>query len=160
MSKEKNALGAALGWLSSLKLTLVLFFALAAASVIGTLLPQGVSLPELREHFSPATASLIDFLALNNLYHSSWFRILLLLLCTNLVACTIERLPKTIRLIRRFEAPFDSQKLSRFSLSNSIAAALPPEQAQSVVESAVCETFGPMRPIDQNGWTGSVPFAP
>src|SRR5208337_1840582 len=111
---------------------------------IGTLLPQEISLPELRDHFSPATASLINFLALNNLYHSMWFRILLLLLCTNLVACTIERLPKTIRLIRRFQDPFDSQKLSRFGLSSPIAAALPLEQTQSVVESAVCETFGRM----------------
>lgn len=46
MSKERSAPGAALGLLSSLKLTLVLFFALAAASVIGTLLPQEISLPE------------------------------------------------------------------------------------------------------------------
>jgi len=144
MSKEKSAPGAVLDLLSSLKLTLVLFFVLAAASVIGTLLPQEISLPELRDHFSPATASLINFLALNNLYHSMWFRILLLLLCTNLVACTIERLPKTIRLIRRFEAPFDSQKLSKFGISSSIAAALPFEQTQSVVESAVSETFGRM----------------
>ncbi len=144
MSKEKSAPAGALGLLSSLKLTLVLFFALAAASVIGTLLPQEISLPELRDHFSPATAFLINFLALNNLYHSMWFRILLLLLCANLVSCTIERLPKTIRLIRRFEAPFDSQKLSKFGASSSIASALPFEQTQSVVESAVSETFGRM----------------
>jgi cytochrome c biogenesis protein len=158
MSKEKSAPGAALGWLSSLKLTLVLFFALAVASVIGTLLPQEISLPELREHFSPVAASLINFLALNNLYHSMWFRILLLLLCTNLVACTIERLPKTIRLIRRFQDPFDSQKLSRFGLSSSIAAAPPLEQAQSVVESAVREAFGRMCRIESGRAGGLGPF--
>lgn len=158
MSKEKSAPGALLGLLSSLKLTLALFFTLAAASVIGTLLPQEISLVELREHFSPATASLINFLALNNLYHSMWFRILLLLLCTNLVACTIERLPKTIRLIRRFQDPFDSQKLSRFGLSSSIAAALPLDQTQSVVESAVCETFGRMRRIESRREGGLGPF--
>lgn len=158
MSKEKSAPGAVLGWLSSLKLTLVLFFALAAASVIGTLLPQEMSLVELRDHFSPPTAYLINLLALNNLYHSMWFRILLLLLCTNLVACTIERLPKTIRLIRRFQDTFDSQKLSRFGLSSSIAAALPLEQTQSVVESAVCETFGRMCRIESEQVGGFGPF--
>ncbi|MGA2026927.1 MAG: cytochrome c biogenesis protein ResB, partial [Syntrophobacteraceae bacterium] len=158
MSKEKSAPGAALGWLSSLKLTLVLFFALAAASVIGTLLPQELSLPELRDHFGPAAAFLINFLALNNLYHSMWFRILLLLLCTNLSACTIERFPKTIRLIRRFQDPFDSQKLSRFGLSSSIAAALPLDQTQSVVESAVCETFGRMCRMESERVGGPGPF--
>ena len=96
-------------------------------------------------------ASLIDLLALNNLYHSMWFRILLLLLCANLIACTVDRLPKTVRLIRRFEDPFDSQKLSRFSLSSSISAALPPEKVQSAVQSAVCETFGRLCEIESAG---------
>ena len=126
-------------------------FALAGASLIGTLLPQGLSLVELKNHFSPAIASLIDLLALNNLYHSVWFRILLRLLCANLIACTVDRLPKTVRLIRRFEDPFDSQKLSRFSLSSSISAALPLEKVQSLVKSAVCETFGQLCEIQSAG---------
>ena len=96
-------------------------------------------------------ASLIDLLALNNLYHSMWFRILLLLLCTNLIACTVDRLPKTVRLLRRSEDPFDSQKLSRFGFSSSIAAALPQEKVQSVVKSAVCETFGQLCEIQSSG---------
>jgi len=148
MPKENSAsTGVTMGWLSSLKLTLVLFFALAASSVIGTLLPQGVSAPELRGHFSPAVVSLIDLLGLNNLYHSIWFRVLLLLLCLNMVACTVERLPKTVRLMRRPEDPFDSRKLSKFGCSASIAAPLSQEQAQSIVETAVGESFGPLRRI-------------
>ena len=152
MPKDKGTSGGVqIGWLSSLKLTLILFFTLAAASLIGTLLPQGLTLPELRQHFSPAVASLIDFLALNNLYHSMWFRILLLLLCINLIACTVDRLPKTVRLLRRPESPFDSRKLSRFGFSSSIAAALPQENVQSVVKSAVCETFGQLCEIQSSG---------
>ncbi|MGC9966697.1 MAG: cytochrome c biogenesis protein ResB [Syntrophobacteraceae bacterium] len=152
MPKEKGASrGLEIGWLSSLKLTLVLFFALAASSVVGTLLPQGVSAPELRGHFSPAVVSLIDLLGLNNLYHSIWFRVLLLLLCINMVACTVERLPKTVRLIRRPEDPFDSRKLSKFSFSASIVAPMSQEQAQSIVETAVGESFGPLRRIGSQG---------
>ena len=123
MPKEKSISGVLLDRLSSVKLTLVLFFALAAASVLGTLLPQGIGLADLKQHFSPAAASLINFLSLNNLYHSAWFMTLLLLLFINLVACMIDRLPKTIRLLRTSESVFDSQKLSRFGLSSSIAAA-------------------------------------
>ena len=45
MPKDKGASwGVRIGWLSSLKLTLTLFFALAGASLIGTLLPQGITL--------------------------------------------------------------------------------------------------------------------
>ena len=152
MPKDKGtSWGVPIGWLSSLKLTLILFFALAGASLIGTLLPQGMSLIELKGHFSPSIASLIDLLALNNLYHSMWFRILLLLLCANLIACTVDRLPKTVRLIRRSEDPFDSQKLSRFSLSSSISTALPREKVQSFVQSAVYETFGQLCEIQSSG---------
>jgi cytochrome c biogenesis protein len=158
MVKEKNAPGAVLGWLSSLKLTLVLFFVLAASSIIGTLLPQGVGLPELRDHFSPLAASLINLLALNNLYHSMWFRVLLLALCANLVACTIDRFPKTIRLLRSLESPFDSQKLSRFGLSSSISTDVPFEQAQSIVENAVCQSFGRMCRIGSEHTGGVGPY--
>jgi len=158
MTKEKNAPGAVLAWIASLKLTLVLFFVLAGASLIGTLLPQGVGLSELKDHFSPATASLIDLLALNNLYHSMWFRVLLLALCANLAACTMDRLPKTIRLLQSFESPFDSEKLSRFGINRSISTRLPFEQTRSVVESAVCEAFGGMCPIGPGQVAGKGPF--
>ena len=151
MPKEKTASKTIFDWLASLKLTLFLFFVLAAASVIGTLLPQGASLQELQGHFSPAMASLINFLALNNLYHSMWFRILLLLLCANLVTCTIDRFPKTIALLRSAESPFDSQKLSKFSLSESITSGLPFEQTLPVVESAVCKSFGGMCRVESAG---------
>ncbi|HYA42108.1 MAG TPA: cytochrome c biogenesis protein ResB [Syntrophobacteraceae bacterium] len=158
MTEKKTAPGAAFGWLASLKLTLVLFFVLAGASLIGTLLPQGVNLSELKDHFSPSTASLINLLGLNNLYHSIWFRVLLLALCANLATCTMDRLPKTIRLLRSFESPFDSQKLSRFSLTASISARLPFEQTQSVVEKAVSEAFGRICPIGPEQAGGKGPF--
>jgi cytochrome c biogenesis protein len=149
MPKENGASWSVkLGWLSSLKMTLVLFFALAASSVVGTLLPQGASAPELKARFGPVAASMIDVLELNNLYHSIWFRVLLLLLCINMIACTVERLPKTMRLIRRPEDAFDSKKLSRFSLSCSFAASMPRDQAQSITERVVGETFGPMRRVE------------
>jgi cytochrome c biogenesis protein len=152
MPKEKGAsMSLQLGWLSSLKLTLLLFFALAASSVVGTLLPQGLSAPELAGRFSPAVASTIDLLGLSNLYHSVWFRVLLLLLCINMIACTVERLPKTIRLIRRSEDAFDSQKLSKFGLSCSFAASLTQDQTQSIAERVVGETFGAMRRIESPG---------
>jgi cytochrome c biogenesis protein len=157
MAKEKTASSAALGWLASLKLTLVLFFVLAGASIIGTLLPQGAALSELREHFGPATASLINLLSLNNLYHSAWFSLLLLALCANLTACTADRLPKTIRLLRSAETPFDSRKLSRFSLSGSVSTDLPVDDTWPIVEKKVLEAIGRMRPTGPEPPAGEGP---
>ena len=145
MSKENNAV---FGLFTSVKLTLVLFLLLAAASVVGTVLPQGATLAELNTHFGPALGSLMDLLRLNDLFHSAWFSSLLLFLCTNLVACTIDRLPKTVRLLRKPETAFDSTKLSKFALNGAIATALPFERTRQEVESVVGEAFGPVSRIE------------
>ncbi|MFZ2447300.1 MAG: cytochrome c biogenesis protein ResB [Syntrophobacteraceae bacterium] len=153
MSKEKDKGFPAkiLDSLASLKLTLFVFFTLAAASVVGTLLPQGTGHEELHRQFSHTAASIIETLGLNNLYHSSWFRVLLLLLCVNLLICTVDRLPKTIRLIRKREEPFDSHKLSKFGNSTVILTKMPPDEARALVQSTVSEAFGPLRDVDSSG---------
>jgi len=151
MPKEKSFLERALDALASLKLTLFIFFTLAAASIIGTLLPQGTSTAEMQGQFSPTLISIIDQFGLNDLYHTSWFRVLLLLLCLNLLVCTLDRLPKTIKLLKRHEEPFDSQKLSKFSLSASFTTGLSPEQARGVLDGAVAGSFGPLRELNGKG---------
>ncbi len=143
--KEKGSSANILDWLASLKLTLFVFFALAAASTVGTLLPQGAELEE--SGLSAGTISLIQSLGLNNLYHSSWFRMLLLLLCVNLLVCTVDRLPKTIKLLRRQEDQFDSNKLSKFGTSAVMATRMSPQEAQPLLQNAVEETFGQLKDL-------------
>lgn len=150
MPKEKGAPAAILGWLASLKLTLFVFFALAAASVIGTLLPQGVSPAELQNHY-PTIAPIINLLGLSDLYHTSWFRLLLFLLCTNLLVCTVDRLPKTVRLIQKREDPFDSDKLTKFAHSSKFSSPKPPAEAQAIIRETVSENFGPLHELGSSG---------
>lgn len=149
--KEKGSSAGILESLASMKLTLFIFFALAAASVIGTLLPQGAELHEMEGSFSPGMISFIETLGLNNLYHSSWFRMLLMLLCVNLLVCTVDRLPKTIKLIRRQEDQFDSGKLSKYGTSALMVTKVSPREAQPLLQSAVSETFGSLRDLGSSG---------
>ncbi|MEN6440294.1 MAG: cytochrome c biogenesis protein ResB [Syntrophobacter sp.] len=151
MSKEKSFLEKALDALASLKLTLFVFFTLAAASIIGTLLPQGTSTAEMQGQFSPTIISIIDQLGLNNLYHTSWFMVLLLLLCLNLLVCTLDRLPKTIKLLKRQEETFDSRKLSKFSYSASFTTGLSAEEARGLLHGAVADSFGPLHELKSEG---------
>ena len=148
MSKEKNAV---FRLLTSVKLTLLLFLLLAAASVVGTLLPRGESLAELKVHFGPAIGSMLDLLGLNDVFHCPWFTGLLLLLCANLVACTLDRLPKTIRLLNKPETHFDSRKLLKFAQSFTLPTTLPLEKARGEVEELVGKSFGPLTPVEANG---------
>lgn len=85
---------------SSVKLTLVLLIILAIASLFGTLIPQQDSAVEFARRISPGMFQLLSSLSLFDMYHSSWFRVIIGLLALNLIVCSINRLPATLRLFR------------------------------------------------------------
>jgi len=70
--------------LKSVKLTLVLLALLAAASVIGTLIQQQDSA---------------------GIYHSIWFRMIIFCLAVNLLVCSLDRFPATLKLLRLTPSP-------------------------------------------------------
>ena len=76
----------------SLRLTVVLLLTLAATSIIGTVLPQNESPKAYQQAFGDALFSIFNFLGLFDMYHSWWFRLLILLLAVNIVVCSINRL--------------------------------------------------------------------
>ena len=86
---------------ASVKLSFVLFIALAVASVIGTLLPQKEPASVYLSHFGPGWGKLILTLGLDDAYHAPWFLLLLGLLAANLVVCSLERLPRVWKIVTR-----------------------------------------------------------
>ncbi len=92
-SRKKGLSARAYSFLSSIKLAVVVFFLLAAGSILGTVIEQGLSPQEYRFQYGERWAYWIQFLRLNNVYHSWWFTFLLLLLAINLMACLSKRLP-------------------------------------------------------------------
>ena len=85
---------------SSVKLTLVLLIILAIASLFGTLIPQQEGAVEFARGISPGMFQLLSSLNLFDMYHSSWFRIIIGLLALNLIVCSVNRLPATLKLFR------------------------------------------------------------
>lgn len=81
---------------TSVKTTIWLLFLLASASILGTLIPQGTSLEEVRQSVTPFYFRLIAILDLNNLFSSWWFLLLLTLLALNLLACLFQRIPAIV----------------------------------------------------------------
>lgn len=83
----------------SVKLTVFLLLSLAATSVIGTVIPQNAD-PEAYFHkFGPFLFRLFEVLDIFDMYHAWWFQLLLLLLVTNIVVCSIDRLGATWKLV-------------------------------------------------------------
>lgn len=148
MQKNRGLPGSLYDALASLKLTLFLFFALAGASLVGTLLPQGLAPEELKARYSPSIASWVDTLGLSDLYRAHWFQALLVLLCVNLIACTVQRLPKTLKILKQREDTFDSHKLLKFNLNHSFTAQLDRDDARPRISNVINKEFAPLQWVD------------
>lgn len=95
-SGRREAIEAVWSFFVSLKLTLWLLVALAAASALGTFLaPSPVGVDALLAKLGPGPVYwLARAFELDDLFRSWWFTTLLWALALNLVACTLERLPR------------------------------------------------------------------
>ena len=156
---QKTGFGQALyRQLASLKLTVFVFFALAASSVVGTLLPQGAATPaELSTRYGPAGVRIITTLGLNDLYHSGWFQLLILLLCVNLIVCTFERLPKAWRLARHQEDHIDPQKLVKFGRHRQITSNMGEDELRNRLETEITQRFARFQWIGrESGGSGGI----
>jgi len=81
------------GLFTSVRTTVTLLFILAAASVIGTVIPQDPSVEQVRQTAFSFSGRLAAILDLHGVYRSWWFVLLLALLAVNLLACLIKRIP-------------------------------------------------------------------
>ncbi len=111
-------------FLSSVRLTIFLFFAVAATSIFGTIVQQGASPDRYEEMFGGKLLSVLTFFNVFDMYHSWWFTFLLLMLSVNLAACTFRQAPRVIRLAFRKrpvtdDAPFVSSPIRKRFCSRS-----------------------------------------
>lgn len=137
--------------LGSIKLTVFLLLALAVGSLLGTLLPQGMSERELIMHFGETKTAWIQFFRLNDLYHSGWFQILIILLGANLVVCTLNRLPKTFKLLSRKDTEIRPEKLLKFSSHDELKIKRSIEQVQQALDRVIGRHFASPRVLSSAG---------
>jgi cytochrome c biogenesis protein len=128
-------------YLASLKFTVVLLLVLAFGSLLGTLFPQGLSEHELTSRYTPETLRWVSFFSLHDLYHSGWFRFLMALLAANIIVCTLQRLPKTLNLLRRKESALNPERLTKFSLRQQWSLAADPGAQREAVREMLRRSF-------------------
>lgn len=120
-SQTKNSL---LAFLSSVQLALLLLFLLATTAIIGTIVPQNASPGTYIQRYGPVGARLMELLDLGDMYNSWWFLGLLTLLVINLIACSCERIPPLLRLLRRDRLGISKEQLDRFALQRVLDSPL------------------------------------
>ena len=126
----------------SIKLTVVLLLSLAATSIIGTLVPQNAS-PETYFHkYGAFFYRLFDVLHVFDMYHSWWFQLLLVLLTCNIIACSIDRLSASWKLIFPKESSFKLATFQNLKQKESFTDTRQPGELERTYTAIVTKAFG------------------
>lgn len=128
-------------FLASVKLSFALFLALALSSVLGTLIPQKESLSVYVQEYGEAGARLIQTLRLNDMYHAPWFLLILACLAANLVICSANRLPTTLKLMAK-DPQADLKRSTPAQETLSLEG--PPAEHAQRVQALLAQTVGPV----------------
>jgi len=75
----------------SVKLAVVIILVMVVACILGTVVVQEKTMDEYTARYGYGLATFFKITQLNNVFYSYWFSFLLILLCTNLICCTIKR---------------------------------------------------------------------
>lgn len=123
---------------ASVKLSFTLLLVLAVTSILGTLIPQKESLSAYVQAYGETGTRVIQALRLNDMYHAPWFLLLLACLAVNLVICSLNRLPTTLKLMAK-EPQADLKRSPQTQESFTLAGAPPShlERAQALLQKAV-----------------------
>lgn len=152
MEKEKNTTLVDRIWdfFASIKLAIVIFAALSLTSIIGTVIEQNAD-PERNirllaklfgQSAAPSLFRIFDSLGFMDMYHSWWFVAILLLFAANLIICSIDRLPKKLKLVKEPIKPLSEEHFKGFGIKKEIVLHGRPEKTKTVISDAVKKALG------------------
>jgi cytochrome c biogenesis protein len=148
--KEKTLIDKIWDFFASIRLAIVIFALLAVTSIIGTIIEQNAE-PErnirlLAKFFGPSAAPALygvcERLGFMDMYHSWWFVAILLLFAANLIICSIERLPKILKVVKEPSKPLSEDRFKGFGIKKEIVLKGKPENTKKTVADAVKKIAG------------------
>ncbi len=98
---------------ASIRLTVVLLLSLATTSIIGTLIPQNMGFADYVAKYGVQLFRIFSILDLFDMYHAPWFRFLLFMLTLNVLICSIDRLPATLKIVFAQPPTFNANRFRR-----------------------------------------------
>jgi cytochrome c biogenesis protein len=127
--EKKNIFDRVWSFFASVRLAIFILITLAVTSIIGTIVEQQAepakNIALLAKFFGDSTAPTVYNIFVKfgfmDMYHSWWFVGLLVLFSTNLIICTLERFPKTLRLVRSPLKPLRENAIKSLPIKKEIA---------------------------------------
>jgi cytochrome c biogenesis protein len=152
LEKEKNTSFVDKVWdfLASIKLAIVIFAALSITSIVGTVIEQNAE-PERNirllaklfgQSSAPSLFRIFEGLGFMDMYHSWWFVTILLLFAANLIICSIDRLPKILKLVKEPVKPLPEEHFKGFAIRREIVLHGGPDKTKAVVSDTAGKALG------------------
>jgi len=147
---KKNIVDKVWDFFASVRLAIIIFAVLSITSIAGTIIEQNAE-PErniklLTKFFGPDIAPtafrIFDSLGFMDMYHSWWFITILLLFAANLIICSIERLPKILKLVKEPVKPLSEEHFKGFGIKKEMVLRGKPDKVKASVEGAVKKILG------------------
>jgi cytochrome c biogenesis protein len=117
-----------LSFFSSLKLTIALLLIIAVMSVVGTVIPQQYAF---------------------DIYHSSWFIVLMVLLSLNLIICSLNRFPTAWKLFKKTPSLDKVKPFEDLPPENVLVIEKPPHEVICAVEKVLAKRLKRFRKKDE-----------
>lgn len=141
----------------SVKLTVFLLILLALTSILGTLIQQNAPAMEYIRQFGPGLYRFLNLLGLFDMYHSWWFRGIIVLLAMNILACSSARLPRIWRRITRPRSEIDKVQNGALPYAEELNRSFSPEEVAEKAISIIKRMFG--KPLVSESSKAIVVFA-
>ncbi len=126
--EKKNIFEIIWSFFASVKLAIFVFIILALSSIIGTIVEQQAepakNIALLAKFFgdslAPTVYNIFAKLGFMDMYRSWWFISFLTLFSINLIVCSLERFPKTWRLIKTPQRPLSSNAIQSLPVKKDV----------------------------------------
>jgi cytochrome c biogenesis protein len=130
---------------SSITLAVVVFALISLTSIIGTIIEQGAepqrNIKLLAKFVGPSAApkafQIVDTLGFTDMYHSWWFVTMLFVFATNLIVCSLERLPGRLKVARERVKPLTPEQFPKMPIRREVVLKDNPDKVRSAVEAAL-----------------------
>ena len=123
-------------------MTIVILLSLATTSIIGTLIPQNETPGKYLQAFGEFLYKLFDVFDFFDMYHSWWFRLMIILLTVNIVICSIDRLSATWKIIFVKIPRFNIARFRNQNNKREFKDVRTPQQLRLIYEPIVAKGFG------------------
>ena len=133
---------------SSVKLAIILLIVIAVASVVGTLIPQGLPEAAYAARYGQLSG-LFTALQLTRLYHSLWYLALLLLFAINTAVCTIVRLPAKWRRVVSPKIETNPAGLQALNVRSRFGKNRPVSEVRAALESLLASRHYRVRSVEK-----------